>query len=83
MKKGGELLVETISYLHVLLEAPTVNYGLTGVTRGVINHSSNCSSLKLQLWAQRPGKAESLRFCRVPSVTVVPLPYGELLDCLK
>lgn len=49
-------MVETISYLHVLLKAPTVNYGPTGVTKGVINHSSNCSSLKLQLRGQRLAK---------------------------
>lgn len=40
--KREELLVKTISYLFILLEVPTVNYGLTGVTKGVINHSSNC-----------------------------------------
>lgn len=71
-------MVETISYLHVLLKAPTVNYGPPGATKGVINQSSNCSSFKLQPWGQRPEKkkAESLRFCRVPSVKVGPSPFS-------
>lgn len=47
MKKGGRLLVEIISYLYVLLEALTVNYGFIGVIRGVINYLSNCFFLKL------------------------------------
>lgn len=37
LKRQG-LLVKTISHLNVLSEAPEANYGLAGVTEGVINH---------------------------------------------
>ena len=39
--KREELLVKTINHLHILLEAPTVNYDLAGGAKSIINHSSN------------------------------------------